>query len=248
MPTAANDRSTPGPFSIRNLRFSEAAGVSGSFLISIIAERDSPVKPGLEGFPRNGFQAVLSQRLLRSIPPEREPGRRGRTGTSRSMLTSRPLVVNLPFERLLERAWYSLSVIGPVSGEGEMIILEVQTAKREEMIDITRLVENELSRLGKWDGLCTVYVPHTTAAVTINENTDPYVSDDIMYQLRKLVPLEGGYAHSEGNSDAHVKASLVGLSVTLLVEEGRLRLGRLQGIFFCEFDGPRRRKVWIKFK
>ena len=129
-----------------------------------------------------------------------------------------------------------------------MIVMELQTNKREEFIDITRLVERELDKLGKWDGFCTLYVPHTTAAVTINESTDPYVVDDVLYCLRKLIPLDGSYAHSEGNSDAHIKSSLIGPSVTLLVEDGKLRLGRWQGIFFCEFDGPRRRKLWVKFK
>lgn len=128
-----------------------------------------------------------------------------------------------------------------------MIVLEVQSHRREELVDITKLIEREFSKLGKLDGAATVFVPHTTAAVTINENTDPYVVDDILHQLRKLVPLDGGYAHSEGNSDAHTKASIIGPSVTLLIEDGRLRLGRWQGIFFCEFDGPRRRKVWVKF-
>ncbi|MFQ6104014.1 MAG: secondary thiamine-phosphate synthase enzyme YjbQ [Candidatus Glassbacteria bacterium] len=128
-----------------------------------------------------------------------------------------------------------------------VIIVDLQTKKREEFIDVTRLVESELTKLGKKDGICTVYVPHTTAAVTINENTDPYVVDDILHQLRKLIPIDGGYAHSEGNSDAHAKASVIGPSVTILIEEGHLKLGRWQGIYFCEFDGPRRRKIWIKF-
>jgi secondary thiamine-phosphate synthase enzyme len=128
-----------------------------------------------------------------------------------------------------------------------MIVVDVQTSRREELIDITGLVESELAKLGKWDGIGILYVPHTTAAVTVNENTDPYVMDDILHQLRKLVPLEGGYAHSEGNSDAHVKSSLVGPSITFIIDNGRVKLGRWQGIFFCEFDGPRRRKLWMKF-
>jgi len=128
-----------------------------------------------------------------------------------------------------------------------MVVLDLQTNKREEFIDITTLIEAELSKLGKLGGVGTVFIPHTTAAVTINENTDPYVIDDVLHRLKKLVPLDGSYAHSEGNSDAHIKASLVGPSVTFIIEDGRVRLGRWQGLFFCEFDGPRRRRIWIKF-
>jgi len=127
-----------------------------------------------------------------------------------------------------------------------MVVLDLQTNKREELLDITALVESELSKQGKREGVGIVFVPHTTAAVTINENTDPYVSDDMLHRLKKLVPLDGSYAHSEGNSDAHIKASLIGSSVTFIMENGRLRLGRWQGLFFCEFDGPRRRRIWVK--
>jgi secondary thiamine-phosphate synthase enzyme len=128
-----------------------------------------------------------------------------------------------------------------------MIVVEIQTHRREELVDITRLVETELTKLGKWNGIGAVFVPHTTAAVTINENTDPYVVDDLQHHLRRLIPADGSYAHSEGNSDAHIKASIVGSSLTFLIEDGRMMLGRWQGIFFCEFDGPRRRKLWVKF-
>ena len=128
-----------------------------------------------------------------------------------------------------------------------MLIGHVQTKKLEVLLYSTRPLESEEASEGKRDGLCTVFVPHTTAAVTINENTDPYVVDDILHQLRKLIPLDGGYAHSEGNSDAHAKASVIGPSETILLEDGHLKLGRWQGVYFCEFDGPRRRKVWVKF-
>lgn len=128
-----------------------------------------------------------------------------------------------------------------------MVILEVQTDRREEFIDITGLVEKETEKLGSFDGICTIYVPHTTAGVTINEHADPSVAQDIRTQLSKLVPHQGAYAHTEGNSDAHIKSSIVGHSALVMVEGGRLRLGRWQGIFLCEFDGPRRRKVWLKF-
>ena len=128
-----------------------------------------------------------------------------------------------------------------------MVILDVQTDRREEFIDITRLVEKESEKLGSFDGICTIFVPHTTAGVTINEHADPSVVDDIISQLRKLIPHQGSYAHTEGNSDAHIKSSMMGHSALVMIEGGKLRLGRWQGIFFCEFDGPRRRKVWLKF-
>lgn len=114
------------------------------------------------------------------------------------------------------------------------------------MIDITFQVEEEVRKAKVKTGTCLVYVPHTTAAVTINENADPTVRQDLLMALRKAVPDTLPYAHSEGNSPAHVKASLVGSSVTLIIEDGRLALGTWQGIFFCEFDGPRRRNIYLK--
>jgi secondary thiamine-phosphate synthase enzyme len=127
-----------------------------------------------------------------------------------------------------------------------MNALEIRTPSKESLIDITSLVEEEVGKAGVRSGLCVVYVPHTTAGVTINENADPTVRQDILMTLKKAVPESLPYAHSEGNSPAHVKASLVGSSVTVLVEDCRLRLGTWQGIFFCEFDGPRRRHVDLK--
>ena len=99
--------------------------------------------------------------------------------------------------------------------------------------------------LGLKDGAVTVFVPHTTAGVTINENADPDVVSDMIAALERMVPWEAGYAHGEGNAAAHVKASLMGSSVRVLVEDGALQLGTWQGIYFCEFDGPRQRQVWI---
>jgi len=107
-------------------------------------------------------------------------------------------------------------------------------------------VREELLASGVKDGICYVYVPHTTAAVTINESADPSVKEDILMTLRKIVPDSLPYRHSEGNSPAHVKASLIGSSVKIIIEEGQLSLGTWQGIFFCEFDGPRNRRVFIK--
>jgi len=127
-----------------------------------------------------------------------------------------------------------------------MKTIDLQTPSREAFVDITSRVEEEIGKSHIKSGICVVYVPHTTAAVTINENADPTVRQDILMALRKAVPDSLPYDHSEGNSPAHVKSSLVGASVTLLVEDGRLDLGTWQGIFFCEFDGPRRRHVYVK--
>jgi secondary thiamine-phosphate synthase enzyme len=126
-------------------------------------------------------------------------------------------------------------------------IISVKTAKRNEMINITFSVQQQLENAGLADGICTVFVPHTTAGVTINEGADPDVCIDIVRKLNELAPPDDGYRHREGNSDSHVKASLVGSSVSVIIEKGRLVLGTWQKIFFCEFDGPRSRKVYIKF-
>jgi secondary thiamine-phosphate synthase enzyme len=127
-----------------------------------------------------------------------------------------------------------------------MKTIEVKTQAREELVDITARVREELVSSGVKDGICYVYVPHTTAAVTINENADPSVKEDILMALRKIVPDSLPYRHSEGNSPAHVKACLIGSSIKVIIEEGQLALGTWQGIFFCEFDGPRSRNVFIK--
>lgn len=127
-----------------------------------------------------------------------------------------------------------------------LVELEVRSNRRAEMIDITDRVQEAVQRAGVEDGVCHVFVPHTTAGLTINENADPTVVQDILATLERLVPWEGDYRHAEGNSAAHVKASLIGSSLTILVEKGNLQLGTWQGIFFCEFDGPRRRRVWVK--
>ena len=114
------------------------------------------------------------------------------------------------------------------------------------MVDITAQVAAAVTKLGVKDGVATVLVPHTTAGITINENADPSVPADIAASLDRLVPWENEYRHSEGNSAAHIKASLMGSSVRVPVENGKLQLGTWQGIFFCEFDGPRSRQVWVK--
>ncbi len=124
--------------------------------------------------------------------------------------------------------------------------LRVKTSGQVELIDITHLVEKVISESKVKSGLCTVYVPHTTAAVTINENADPSVKSDIIAELNKVIPFDDNYLHLEGNAAAHIKSSIVGTSETLLIERGSLVLGTWQGIFFCEFDGPRSRKVLVK--
>jgi len=124
--------------------------------------------------------------------------------------------------------------------------LQVRSSRQTELIDITRLVQEAVQKGNANDGLCVIYTPHTTAAVTINENADPSVPRDILMELNKIVPFEDRYQHSEGNSAAHIKSSLVGCSLTLFIESGSLLLGTWQGIFFCEFDGPRNRQVYVK--
>jgi secondary thiamine-phosphate synthase enzyme len=127
-----------------------------------------------------------------------------------------------------------------------MTELSVKTSTREELIDITPQVQQVVSDAGIDSGAVTCFVPHTTAGVTINENADPDVKRDILYKLNKEIPQQDGYHHGEGNSDSHIKASLFGASETILVENGRLVLGTWQGIYFCEFDGPRRRKLFVR--
>jgi len=127
-----------------------------------------------------------------------------------------------------------------------MDTIEVRSRRREEMIDLTSEIADIVAHAGRREGLLTVFVPHTTAGVTINENADPDVKADILATLRHAVPDSLPYAHAEGNSMAHVKASLVGSSVSIIIEDGRLKLGTWQGICLCEFDGPRTRKVWVK--
>jgi secondary thiamine-phosphate synthase enzyme len=126
------------------------------------------------------------------------------------------------------------------------MILTVKTRNRTEMVDITADVGRLVAQSGVREGLCMLYVPHTTAGVTINESADPSVRADILMVLNELVPWKADYRHLEGNSPAHVKATLVGASQTAAIENGTLVLGTWQGIFFCEFDGPRERKVHLR--
>jgi len=123
--------------------------------------------------------------------------------------------------------------------------ISVKTHSRTQLVDITDKVQKAIREAGVRDGLCMVFVPHTTAAVTINENADPTVKEDILKVLNKVIPWDDGYRHLEGNSAAHIKSSLVGASELVAVAGGKLQLGTWQGLFFCEFDGPRSRKVRI---
>jgi secondary thiamine-phosphate synthase enzyme len=129
----------------------------------------------------------------------------------------------------------------------EMIqTFQVKSSGKSDFIDITRSVQEAVEKSRVREGVCFVFVPHTTAAVTINENADPSVIQDIVMELNKIVPFEDRYRHLEGNSQAHIKSSLVGCSQAVFVESGKLVLGTWQGIFFCEFDGPRTRKVFVR--
>lgn len=122
----------------------------------------------------------------------------------------------------------------------------VKTNSRTEFVDITQAVQRVVAESGIRSGVCYVYVPHTTSAVTINENSDPNVGRDILKELNKIIPFDDNYGHSEGNSAAHIKSSIIGVSESVLIEEGRLALGTWQALFFCEFDGPRDRRVMVK--
>jgi len=127
-----------------------------------------------------------------------------------------------------------------------MIQLDISTPSRTVLVDITDKVQRAVQEAGVKAGVCHLYVPHTTAGLIVNENADPSVAQDILDRLAQIAPREARYRHTEGNADAHIKSALVGTNASVLVENGRLALGTWQGIFFCEFDGPRRRKVWVK--
>ncbi|SMP69516.1 secondary thiamine-phosphate synthase enzyme YjbQ [Anoxynatronum buryatiense] len=129
-----------------------------------------------------------------------------------------------------------------------MIELNLTTRHRDHWLEITGEVERIIEQHQWKDGTVIIYVPHTTAGVTINENADAHVTADLIQVLQKLVPWEDNYRHAEGNTAAHLKASLMGASQTLLVKNGRWQRGTWQGLYFCEFDGPRQRKIWIQFQ
>jgi len=124
----------------------------------------------------------------------------------------------------------------------------VKTHSQEEFVDITNLVKEVVASSGVQKGVAVVYIPHTTAGITVNESADPNVVEDILETLRKIVPFNFPYHHLEGNAPAHIKASIMGSSLSMLIERGDLLLGTWQGIFFCEFDGPRTRRVWVEVR
>ena len=124
--------------------------------------------------------------------------------------------------------------------------LNVRTSEHTQMLDITAQIQTVVRESGVRDGICTVFIPHTTAAVTINENADPDVVRDFTMEINKIVPWEDHYAHMEGNSAAHLKSSMIGFSEQIIIDNGYLVLGTWQGIYFCEFDGPRHRNVYVK--
>jgi secondary thiamine-phosphate synthase enzyme len=124
--------------------------------------------------------------------------------------------------------------------------LRLRTSRRSEWVNITSEVNRRVADSGVSSGICHIYCPHTTAGITINEGYDPSVASDMEAAFDRMVPRDAGYNHSEGNSDSHIKATLVGTSQSVWIEDGRLRLGRWQAVFFCEFDGPRNREVLLK--
>lgn len=128
-----------------------------------------------------------------------------------------------------------------------MHTLTVKTSRREDLVAITAQLQDLVAVNGWQNGMLFLHCPHTTAGLTVNENADPDVVRDVLATLSRLVPREGDYRHSEGNSDAHVKASCMGPGLSLIVEGGRIRLGTWQGVFFCEFDGPRNRQLWVQW-
>jgi secondary thiamine-phosphate synthase enzyme len=129
---------------------------------------------------------------------------------------------------------------------GEVYTFGVKTGQHCAMIDITREIRSLIKDSGVKSGICIIFVPHTTAGITINENADPDVIRDFMMEMNKVVPLSDGYRHSEGNSAAHIKSSMMGFSQTLIIEDGKPVLGTWQGVYFMEFDGPRIRKIHVK--
>lgn len=134
-----------------------------------------------------------------------------------------------------------------INKEKSMLIkFNVDTSSHTQMLNITATIQQVVNDSGIRSGICTVFIPHTTAAVTINENADPDVVRDFTMEINKIVPWEDGYHHMEGNSAAHLKASMIGFSEQIIIEGGRLVLGTWQGIFFCEYDGPRHRNVYVK--
>jgi secondary thiamine-phosphate synthase enzyme len=142
--------------------------------------------------------------------------------------------------------FYVEQIISIWKEEGNNMYHRIQTTKPQQFINITNMVADEVKKSNVRDGIAVVYVPHTTAGVTINESADPDVVRDMISALDKTYPVHGDYLHFEGNSHAHIKASLMGSSCSVIIQDGKLLLGTWQGIYFCEFDGPRNRKFYVK--
>ena len=128
-----------------------------------------------------------------------------------------------------------------------MKVIHIETHKEKELVKIRSRLESAVKRYGWQNGILTVYIPHTTASIIINESHDPNVATDFLYKTQSLIPRKDQYLHSEGNSDSHILASLTSTSQTFIVENGQIQLGSWQGIFFAEFDGPRQRKLWLQW-
>ncbi|MBM3706170.1 MAG: YjbQ family protein [Actinobacteria bacterium] len=124
--------------------------------------------------------------------------------------------------------------------------ININSSRRIEMINITPVIETSVKKSGIKNGICFLHIPHTTAALTINENADPDVPYDIIKKIERLIPKQDNYTHSEGNSDAHIKSSFFGPTINLMIDNGKIILGLWQCVYFCEFDGPRSRKLFIK--
>jgi len=132
------------------------------------------------------------------------------------------------------------------SGRAQTVVLELCTIRRTHLMDITDLINRAVADSSVFEGMCHIYVPHSTAGITINESADPNVARDIEAFLERLEPHQANYKHAEGNSDAHIKSAMMGVSLSVPIEDGVVALGRWQGIFFCEFDGPRPRKLRLR--
>lgn len=128
-----------------------------------------------------------------------------------------------------------------------MKTLKIKTSEREQIRDVTSIIQDWVAKSSYESGLLALYCPHTTAAITLNENTDPDVKRDILFHLKKTIPQSPEFKHFEDNADAHIKSVLTGFSLVLFVEKGAIQLGRWQAVYFCEFDGPKEREIWVKF-
>ena len=190
---------------------------------------------------KSGFEHVEVVHVLREMNKAADKLASKAASGSREPVQQPLLVEEELFSPVIEE-----SPVQQGQSESGVQRIPVRTARRSQFVDITDEVQKAIESSGVSDGVCTVFVPHTTAGITINENADPDVVTDILDTLNRLVPQSNAYRHREGNADSHVKASMMGFSVSIFVENGRLVMGTWQGIYFCEFDGPRNREVYVK--